>query len=428
MHDIPRAAASGPARPEAGLSCWIRAGITGSRCTTSVGPSVAGVLASHEPGWGPTDGSVGPPGTLFSTLETPAERVPVIGIGVGPLKDLIRRLGRAAFAPFRRGLGISELESRIDHLMPMEQQLARFDSIDGRMLMIHRDVIAYREGADEARDAMVAAAGQFGAEVARLDETRDVLGREIAHRLMHESLEAGLPAVTQGIADVLNFAESSRGFRAEAGLWLNPPVVVEYGPGSARVAVVNERIVEAPFVMAQVASLPLGSRILDVGADESTVAFSLASLGYDVTALDLNGYPFRHPNLHAVKALLEDFRPDAPFDAVVCLSSIEHFGLGHYGPDSHDSDADVRALERLREMTRPGGRLVLTTPYGRAAINDVERTYDDSGLARLLAAWSDPKITIAVQRDATTWALRDPGEEVPHDALQVALVTAIAGS
>ncbi len=350
---------------------------------------------------------------------------------------MLRRMIRALFAPFRRGLGITALErgqaigqaivlQRLDDIN--QYQVARFDSIDGRLLMIHHDVIAYRKRADEARDAMVAAAGQFGAEVARLDEMRDVLGREIAHRLMHESLEHGLSGVTQGMADVLNYAESAGGFRAEAGLWLNPPIVVEYAAGAARVAVVNERIVETPFVMAQVATLPTGSRVLDVGADESTVSFALASLGYDVTALDLNGYPFAHPNLTPVSSLLEEFSPGHLFDVVICLSSIEHFGLGAYGPDSHDVDADVKALQQLRTMTHSGGRLVLTTPYGEAAINSLERTYDDAGLARLLAGWDDPKISIAVKRDETTWSPRQPDEIVALGTLQVALVTAVAGS
>jgi len=351
---------------------------------------------------------------------------------------------RALFAPFQRGLGINALGAgqaqilaRIEDLEVMQTtaQTARFDAIAAHLLMIHGDVITYRERADEGRDAMVAAAGQFGAEVARLDEmrevfdeTREVLGSEIAHRLMHESLEHGLSGVTQGIADVLNYAESAGGFRAEAGLWLNPPIVVEYAAGAARVAVVNERIVETPFVMAQVATLPTGSRVLDVGADESTVSFALASLGYDVTALDLNGYPFAHPNLTPVSSLLEEFSPAHLFDVVICLSSIEHFGLGAYGPDSNDVDADVKALQQLRAMTHSGGRLVLTTPYGEAAINSLERTYDDAGLARLLAGWDDPKISIAVKRDETTWSLRQPDEIVALGTLQVALVTAVAGS
>ncbi len=113
------------------------------------------------------------------------------------MKEVARRFVRAIFAPFRRGLGIAALERGqaivLQRLDDIEQfQVARFDSIDGRLLMIHHDVIAYREYAAEARDAMVSAAGQFGAEVARLDEM-DGLADEIAHQLMRKSLEDGLP-------------------------------------------------------------------------------------------------------------------------------------------------------------------------------------------------------------------------------------------
>lgn len=338
----------------------------------------------------------------------------------------------------RRAVGTEQLGEQAVYLSARLDGIthllgARFDSIDERIVAIHLDVRGYRERADEmrdatgeARDAMVSAAGSFGAEVARLDQTHALLARELAHRLIHASLDEGLAGVDQGVADLLNFSESSRGFRADVGLWLNPPVVVEYSEGGARVGAINERIVEAPFVMASIADLPAGSRIIDVGADESTVALSLASLGYAVTAVDLNGYPFDHPNLTAVTSLIEDFTPAAPFDAVICLSSIEHFGLGAYGPDSHDMEADVAALSRLREMTRPGGRLVLTTPYGEASVNALERTYDDEGLTRLLAAWGDATVTIAVKRDAVTWSPRGEDEVVPPGVLQVALVRAVA--
>lgn len=353
------------------------------------------------------------------------------------MKSFLKRFGSALLAPFRRGLGLDGLASRIEHANAALNDLdaimvSRFESTDDRIMMIHADVVGYRDGAADARDAMVNAAAQMGVEFTRIEEElvalRERMAVETAHRLLHESLAAGLPAVDQGVADLLNFAECSTGFRAEAGLWLNPSVVIEYTPGDVHVTVVNERIAEVPFVMASLAGLPPGSRILDVGAGESTVSLSLASLGYHVVAVDLNGYPFSHPDLEAVAIPLEDYEPEAPFDAVVCLSSIEHFGLGAYGPDSRDDEADVKAVERLRQLVRPGGRLVLTTPYGQAHVNSLERTYDDAGLTRLLAGWSEPCVTVVVKRDPTTWSRRDDGECVPADTLQVALVTAVAGT
>ncbi len=338
------------------------------------------------------------------------------------------RAVRAIFWPIRKGLRLDEAFRRQAELadlfeatssMHAEYARVRFDSIDGRLLDLYRLH-------DEGRNAMVAAAAQFGAEIARLEETRAVIGREMAHRFMHESIARGLPSLEIGVADLLNFAESHRGFRADAGLFFNPPIVVEYTEGGVSVSVVNERVVEIPFVMAALAGLPLDARVLDVGADESTLSFSLASLGYRVTALDLNGYPLTHPNLTALAKPLEEFESEDAFDAVICLSSIEHFGLGHYGPDSADLDADVQALERVRGMTKPGGLLVLTTPFGEASVSDFQRVYDSDGLERLLAGWFEPDIRIAYQVDATTWAPVAPGSAVPPEANQVALVTARA--
>lgn len=350
------------------------------------------------------------------------------------MKQFFARIGRAILWPVRKGLRLDEaflrqleeiqttrsmVEAVVQSTGAMHAEYARirFDSIDGRLLDIQR---LHEVG----RDAMVSAAAQFGAEIARLEETRVVIGREMAHRFMHESIQRGLPSLEPGIADLLNFAESHRGFSAQAGLFFNPPVILEYGEGGVAVSAVNERVVEVPFVMAALSTLPTGSRILDVGAGQSTLPLSLASLGYAVTALDLNGYPLGHPNLTSVAQSLEEFEPDASFDGVVCLSSIEHFGLGHFGPDPDGLGAGVRALGRLRTMVVPGGLLVLTVPFGSASVSDFQRVYDTEGLTTLLSGWSEVDVRIAFQSSPTTWMLSVEGTPVPAGACQVALVTA----
>ena len=338
------------------------------------------------------------------------------------MKQFLGRTMRAIMAPFRKGLRLDEAFAGLVREMSQHADYARvrFDSIDGRLLELQRMI-------EDSRDAMLATSAQFGAEVARLEETQGALGHEIAHRLIHDSLNKGLAGVDQGVADLLNFSESHRGFRADAGLFFNPPIVVRYRPGDVEVAMVNERVVEVPFVLAAVASLEPGARILDVGADESTLSFSLASLGYQVTALDLNGYPLEHPNLTTLATPLEDFEPDQPFDAVICLSSIEHFGLGHYGPDSADLNADTRAIARLREIVRPGGLLILTTPYGRASISEFQRVYDEASLTNLLTPWANPDVRIVYRQGETTWVPVGL-DGAPEGSEQVALVIATAGA
>ena len=79
-----------------------------------------------------------------------------------------------------------------------------------------------------------------------------------------------------------------------------------------------------------------GSTVLDVGCSESLVPLEFASLGYSVTGIDLRAYPLHHPNLQTFATPLEDWDTDATFDVIVCLSSIEHFGLGTYGEEAVD--------------------------------------------------------------------------------------------
>ena len=132
------------------------------------------------------------------------------------------------------------------------------------------------------------------------------------------------------------------------------------------------------------------STVLDVGSYRHFVVG--ISAGYAVTSLDVR------PRSHALATetvLTGDARAipaaDAAFDAVVSLSSIEHFGLGRYG-DPLDLDGDRLAAAEMARVLRPGGLLVLTTTLTRArpaiAFN-AHRLYDLAS-ARALAPGLEP--------------------------------------
>lgn len=275
----------------------------------------------------------------------------------------------------------------------------------------------------------------------RADDLHRHLERlEEGHRGIHEKLAAlrvdellgrgpgSLGALTEETGRFLNWACGHEGYAAQAELWFNPPVALDHRPGAVGVRQVNERIVEQPFVFAGLAGLEPGSRILDVGGSESTVALSLAGLGHEVTVVDPRGYPLAHPLLRSPACRLDQLDPRLDgFDGAVCLSAIEHFGLGAYEDASRPADDDARldlaALAELRRRLRPGGVLVLTVPFGAAAgVDGFERVYDNAGLAELLAGWRVRRARAAWQVDALTWVGGSLGE--PLAARGVALVLA----
>ena len=265
----------------------------------------------------------------------------------------------------------------------------------------------------------------------RLDRIAATLER---HTLLAGELTARSPLVTlqpdgrrvRALSDetaaLLNWAEGPQGLAAEAGLWFNPPVPIEYREGRVEVMLVNERIVEQPFVFGALSQVPPPARVLDVGGAESTVALSMASLGYDVTVVDPRGYPVPHPRLAIEAKPLHELGPDH-FDVIVALSAIEHFGLGYYGdPRAAARRLDLEAMSDIRRRLAPGGLLVLTVPVGPASVDELQRTYDPAGLQELLGGFTMQRAAFAEGVDRLTWSVREWGSW--HGERGVAMLTA----
>lgn len=289
----------------------------------------------------------------------------------------------------------SELVAFLGH------QLRRVsDQLDGMADDVGNLVTKGRDSAEElntVRHELASLVQPVDAIDAKVDELLGRITSDLSSTKAAEDL-------TPEQAAFLSFAESHQGFRSQAGLWFNPPVTVDYQAGKVSVGSVNERIVEVPFALGAVASLDSGSSILDVGCAESHIAYSLASLGFRVTGIDLHPYPLRHANLNTVAAPLQEWQgPAEPFDGVVCLSAIEHFGLGAYGEPDIDPNLDEDAMRRLLDMTRPGGLLVFTAPFGQYRVEDHQRVYDLDALERLLKGWEVEDLRLAARDEKGAW-------------------------
>ncbi len=264
--------------------------------------------------------------------------------------------------------------------------------------------------------SIVEASSYLGRTLREVNENMEAL------QLRGEKAARAVAELNATEAKFIDFADGHEGFAAQSGLWMNPPVVLHHEKGRVRLGGINERILEIPYVFRAAATLAPGATILDVGAAESSVALSLASLGYRVTAVDIRGYPFAHPNLTVRESLLDGWPEGSRFDGAVVLSAIEHFGLGAYGETAGKSDADLVAMRKLRELLRPGGRLFLTVPFGKRDVTPLQRIYDDASLTGLLDGFEIVDRQIGEKLGDSVWSIVAPSG---RDCLRVALVTAV---
>ena len=302
---------------------------------------------------------------------------------------------------------------------------AVLQEIDGIKRIVAADAAAANELATftgRSLDTVLAYVEEHARALEAVNTRLDELGRRVA---FDPDSPHSVDELDHNLARVLNYASSHEGFAAQEHLWFNPALLVGYQPQGVELRWVNERIVEVPYAFRALSAVGPGASVLDVGSAESSVALSLATLGYEVTAVDPRPNRLSHERLHVVVVRIEEWEHDAEFDAALCLSTIEHVGTAAYGQPATDERLDLRAMARIRDLTRPGGLLVLTTAVGRPSLTEHGRVYDREGLDELLAGWDVSDLTLVQRRDATTWeTVERPIEELDPQAETVAMITA----
>jgi len=324
-------------------------------------------------------------------------------------KRLARKVARPVTSPIDGR--VADINRRVDGASERAQGVG--ERVDGLERRLTEQLGSFTKTSTEATSYV-------GVELRRLvDATQEMSAAALEERY-REQLAAAQTMRLEGLdgdlAGLINHATGHTGFAAQAELWFNQPVTIELKAGAARLTAVNERIVELPFAMSALARVAPGARVLDIGSAESTFPLSLASLGYEVTAIDPRPLPYAHPNLNAVAARFEEFPvPDDRFAAVFLISTIEHVGLPAYslqvyGDREPGAGADRDLVKRVREMLAEDGLLVLTTPYGPQAVDDFQRTYDDAALTALLDGWHVVERRVVTRRDKLVWMAETDGQ------------------
>ena len=166
---------------------------------------------------------------------------------------------------------------------------------------------------------------------------------------------------------------------------------------------VSERIVEDPFVLANVFTLKKGSRILDFGCYSSMVPLQLSSLGYKVTGVDLYKYPFKHPNFVFYNNDILDLKlKEHSYDCIYAISSLEHIGLGWYEKE-RVGISDSAVVGELARILKPGGVFLVTLPFGRFKQTPYLEVYDSKTIKGLFKNFILQKMEYYEKKSDTVW-------------------------
>jgi len=130
----------------------------------------------------------------------------------------------------------------------------------------------------------------------------------------------------------------------------------------------SERCIEIPW---SISCYNGEERVLDVGYANAEDRYIKELLSLNIP--ELYGLDVVGKKIDGIIPVKGDIRrtgfPDNFFNLILCISTIEHIGRDNsiYFAGYRDKDAmgDFNALKEMCRITKKGGRIVLTVPYGR---------------------------------------------------------------
>ena len=208
---------------------------------------------------------------------------------------------------------------------------------------------------------------------------------------------------TPGYAEfkVLTIRRALRAPALQARISAAASLPVGYGRG------IDERVVELPWVAGHLRAEH--RLVLDAGSSLNHHWLTDTRLHRDRQLIAYTLAPESAPRLPDMGYVYGDLRAlafgDAVFDAVVCVSTLEHVGMDNtrfYSTDpAHarpDPDGFLQVMTEFARVLRPGGMLLLTVPIGRRESRGWLQQFDVPMLRSLQDAFGGALVDETVYR------------------------------
>ncbi len=183
----------------------------------------------------------------------------------------------------------------------------------------------------------------------------------------------------------------------------------------------DERVIEYPWVLSRLSDST--TMLLDAGAalNHSFLLNSPRLGGKTIVIYTLSPEgeaAYRTPNISYIYGdLRRTVLRDCVFEEAVCISTIEHVGLDNTHFYTRDPVYKESAesgfglvMRELRRVLVPGGRLLLTAPYGRHRQLGWFQVFDRTRVQQVIAAFGGAVQSECYYRYENAWQIADAEE------------------
>ncbi len=192
--------------------------------------------------------------------------------------------------------------------------------------------------------------------------------------------------------------------------WLHGPLKKAkhalFPPPPLEINVDGERHVEWSFLSREMPDGP--GEALEFGCEQGFMSLLAGQKGFHVIANDLQeqSFTWQHPDVEFLQGdFLKLALPPDHFDLAINCSSVEHVGIaGRYGIEVEQSQGDIEVMNRLAQVLKPSGLLLMTAPCGKDAVMaPLHRVYGPERLPKLFASFTIAKQEYWMKDSMNRW-------------------------